>query len=71
VAKAWCGGTRGSGRSFYRWPGRGKGGEVASTDELATAVMMAHSGDRMARAGGGEGTARAQCVGAQGAKPSW
>jgi hypothetical protein len=33
---------------------------VASTDELSTAVMMAHSGDGMARAGGGEGTARAQ-----------
>jgi hypothetical protein len=44
---------------------------VASTDELATTVMMAHSGDGTARAGGGEGTARAQCAGAQGAKPSW
>jgi hypothetical protein len=31
----------------------GKGGEVASTGELATAAMMAHSGgDRMAWAGG-------------------
>jgi hypothetical protein len=44
---------------------------VASTDELATAVMMAHSGDGTTRVGGGEGTARAQCAGAQGAKPSW
>jgi hypothetical protein len=44
---------------------------VASTGELATAVMMAHSGDGTARAGGGEGTARAQCVMAQDAKPSW
>jgi hypothetical protein len=70
VAKAWCGGTRGSGRSFYRRPGRGKGGEVASTDELATAVMMAHRSDGMAQAGG-EGTARAQCAGAHDAKPSW
>jgi hypothetical protein len=52
VAKAWCGGTRGSGRSFHRRPGRGKGGEVASTDELATTVMMAHRSDRTARAGG-------------------
>jgi hypothetical protein len=25
VAEAWCGGTRGSGRSFYRWSGRGGG----------------------------------------------
>jgi hypothetical protein len=44
---------------------------VASTGELATAVMMAHSGNGTARAGGGEGTARAQSAGAQGAKPSW
>jgi hypothetical protein len=44
---------------------------VASTSELATAVMMVYSGDGTARAGGGEGTARAQCVVAQGAKPSW
>jgi hypothetical protein len=26
VAEAWCGGTRGSGRSFYRWSGRGNEG---------------------------------------------
>jgi hypothetical protein len=58
-------------RSFYRHPGRGKGGEVASTGELATAVMMAHRGDRTARAGGGEETARAQCAGAHDAKPNW
>jgi hypothetical protein len=70
AAKAWCGGTRGSGRSFYRRSGRGKGGEVASTDELATTVMMAHRGDGTTRAGEGEGTARAQCAGAHDAKPS-
>jgi hypothetical protein len=44
---------------------------VASTGELAMTVMMAHSCDGTARAGGGEGTARAQCAGAQGTKPSW
>jgi hypothetical protein len=60
VAEAWCGGTRGSGQSFYRWPGRGKGGGVASTDELAMTVVMAQNGDGTARAGGGEGTARAK-----------
>jgi hypothetical protein len=38
--------------------GEGKGGEVVSTGELATTVMMAHSGDRTTRAGGGDGTAR-------------
>jgi hypothetical protein len=36
---------------------------VASTGELATAVMMAHSGDGTAQAGEGEGMARTQCVG--------
>jgi hypothetical protein len=61
VAEAWCGGTRGSGRSFYRWPGRGKGGGAASTDELAMTVVMAQNGDGTTRAG--EGTARAQCAG--------
>jgi hypothetical protein len=30
-------------------------------------VVMAQNGDGTARAGGGEGTARAQCVGAHGA----
>jgi hypothetical protein len=60
VAEAWCGGTRGSGQSFYRWPGRGKGGEVASTGELAMTVVMAQSGDGTAQPGeGGEGTTRA------------
>jgi hypothetical protein len=40
------------GRSFYRRSRRGRGREVASTGELATAVMVAHSGDDgMARAG--------------------
>jgi hypothetical protein len=33
----------------------GKKGEVASTGELATAVMMVHSGDGTARAGGVKG----------------
>jgi hypothetical protein len=43
----------GLGRSFYRRPGRGRGREVASTGELATTMMVAHSGDDwMARAGG-------------------
>jgi hypothetical protein len=32
---------------------------VASTGELATVVMMAHSGDGTARVGRGEGMARA------------
>jgi hypothetical protein len=66
VVEAWCG-TRGSGRSFYRWPGTGKGGGAASTGELAMTVVMAQNGDGTARAGGGEGTARAQCAGAHGA----
>jgi hypothetical protein len=43
---------------------------VASTDELATTVMMAHRGDETTRAGEGEGTARSQCAGAHDAKPS-
>jgi hypothetical protein len=63
VAEAWCGGTRGSGRSFYRWPGRGKGGGEASTGELTMTVVMAQNGNGTARAGGGEGMAQAQCVG--------
>jgi hypothetical protein len=60
----------GSGRSFYRWSGRGKGGGAASTGELAMTVVMAQNGDEMTRAGGGgggEGTAHAQCAGAHGA----
>jgi hypothetical protein len=37
-------------------PGAGKGGEVASTGELATEAMMAHGGgDGMAQAGGVKG----------------
>jgi hypothetical protein len=55
VAEAYCGGTRGSRRSFYRWPGRRKRGEVASTGELAMTVVMAQSGDGTTRAGGGGG----------------
>jgi hypothetical protein len=45
------------GRSFYKRPRRGRGSEVASTGELATTAMMAHSGDGMARAGA-DGMAR-------------
>jgi hypothetical protein len=33
------------GWSFYRRPGRGRGREVASTSELATTGMVAHSDD--------------------------
>jgi hypothetical protein len=41
------------GRSFYRRLGWGRGREVARTDELATAGMVAHNGDDgTARAGG-------------------
>jgi hypothetical protein len=40
------------GRSFYRRPERGRGSEVASTGDLATVAMMAHSGDGMAQASG-------------------
>jgi hypothetical protein len=47
------------GGPFYRRPGRGRGGEVASTGKLAPAAMMAHSGgDGMARAGGVKGQLR-------------
>jgi hypothetical protein len=49
VAKAKCGEVGSSGGPFIG--GRGRGSEVASTGELATVVMMAHSGDGMARAG--------------------
>jgi hypothetical protein len=55
------------GRSFYRRLGRGRGREVASTSELATAGMVAHSGgDGMARADGATGWLGQT----QGAKPS-
>jgi hypothetical protein len=48
-------------------PGAGK---VASTDELATTVMVAHSGDdKTARAGGG-GMARAGTRGHGGKAPT-
>jgi hypothetical protein len=48
-----------SGRSFYRRPGWGRGREVASTGELATAGMVAHYGDDgMARADGATGWLR-------------
>jgi hypothetical protein len=41
------------GWSFYKRPGWGRGREVASTGELATVGMVAHSGDDgTARAGG-------------------
>jgi hypothetical protein len=56
--------NKGLGVVLYRWPERGKGGEVASTSELAMTVVMAQSGDGTAQKGGGEGTARAQCAGA-------
>jgi hypothetical protein len=53
-------GRRSSGGPFYRCLGRGKGGGVASADELAMTVVMAQTGDGTARQAGGEGTARAQ-----------
>jgi hypothetical protein len=57
-----------SGRSFYRRPGRGRGREVACPGELATAEMVAHSGDNgMARADGATGWLGQT----QGTKPSW
>jgi hypothetical protein len=60
-----------SGRSFYRWPGRGRKRWRAPA-RLAAAAMMAHSGgDKMAWAGGGDGTARSQCAGMQGANSGW
>jgi hypothetical protein len=66
--RGWCGERRSSGGSFYRCPGRGRGREVASTDELATTGMVAHSGgDGMARVDGATGWLGQT----QGAKPSW
>jgi hypothetical protein len=59
-----------SGWPFYRWPGRGEE-RWRALATLAAAAMMAHSGDGTARAGGGNGTYRAQCAGTQGAKLSW
>jgi hypothetical protein len=52
VAKAWCGEVRGSGRSFYRRPGRGREERWRAPALLAAAAMMTHSGDVMARADG-------------------
>jgi hypothetical protein len=50
VAKASEGEIRGSGRSFYRWPGRGGRKRWRAPARLAAAAMMAHSGgDRMAQ----------------------
>jgi hypothetical protein len=46
-------------RSFYRHPGRGRGQEVASTGELATTGMVAHSGDDGTARAGGDGMVRA------------
>ena len=40
-------------------PGAGKGGEVASIGELATAAMVAHSGDDRTARASGDGMARA------------
>jgi hypothetical protein len=39
VAEVLCGGTRGSGGPFYRWPGGNEGG-MASADELAMMAVM-------------------------------
>jgi hypothetical protein len=47
------------GQSFYKRPGQGRGREVASTGELATAVMVAHSGDDETARAGGDGMAQA------------
>jgi hypothetical protein len=47
------------GRSFYRRPGRRRGREVASTGELATTVMVAHSGNDGTTRAGADGMARA------------
>jgi hypothetical protein len=45
---------RSSGGPFYRRPGRGKGGETASADELAMMVVMAQTATgRLGQAGGG------------------
>jgi hypothetical protein len=52
VAKAWCGEVRGSGRSFYRRPERGREERWRALAMLVAAAMMAHSGDGMARADG-------------------
>jgi hypothetical protein len=43
------------GRSSYRRPEWGRGREVASTGELTTAVMVAHSGDDGTARAGGDG----------------
>jgi hypothetical protein len=68
VAKAWCDEVRGSGRSFYRRPGRGRKGRWREQVTLVVATMMAHSGgDWMARADGVIGWLGQ----AQGAKPCW
>ena len=68
VAKAWCGEVRGSGRSFYRRPGRGRKGRCQAPATLAAAAMMAHcGGDGMTRADGVTGWLGQT----QGAKPSW
>jgi hypothetical protein len=55
-------------RPFYRRPRRGRGREVACPVELATAEMVAHSGDDgMAQADGATGWLGQT----QGAKLSW
>jgi hypothetical protein len=46
-------GRRSSGGPFYKRPGRGKGGGVASADELAMMVVMAQTSDGTARQAGG------------------
>jgi hypothetical protein len=62
VAKAWCGEVRGSGRSFYRRPGRGRKGRWRAPTTLAAETMMAHSGGDGVTGWLGQ---------AQGAKPCW
>jgi hypothetical protein len=66
-AEAGVGSWGSSGQSFYRRPGRGEERWRAPAT-LAAAAMMAHSGDGTAQTGGGDGTAREQCAGTQGAK---
>jgi hypothetical protein len=60
VAEAWCGGTRGSGRPFYRWSGRGKEGGTAGADELAMMAVMEQTMTGWLGQARGEGTARVQ-----------
>jgi hypothetical protein len=49
----WCGEGEARAILFIGARGGGKGGGVASADELAMTVVMAQTGDGTARAGGG------------------